>query len=265
MNTRLKEQYTKIVQSKQIILLTVAGSELIGLKNGDKSDRDEIGVYIEDMREVAGFGTEQHVVWRSAEARTGKSGEPSKAGDIDLTLYGLRKFLRLALSGNPTILNTFYAPKESCSILTDVGRELQTLAPDIVSRRAGNAFLGYLNQQRLRMLGERGQMNVNRQELVEAHGYDTKYAMHMMRLAYQGLELLEEGTLTLPMPEGQLNYLREIRDGEFSQWTVLNDAQEMERRIKDLLNTSTLSENPNIEKVEDWLLHVYKNFWGEVK
>jgi uncharacterized protein len=35
--------------------------------------------------------------------------------------------------------------------------------------------------------------HTNRPELVAVHGYDTKYAMHALRLGLQGIELLTTG------------------------------------------------------------------------
>jgi hypothetical protein len=46
------------------------------------------------------------------------------------------------------------------------------------------------------------------------HGYDTKYAMHALRLGLQGVELLSTGRITLPGPEPDRTYLRSIRRGE---------------------------------------------------
>src|SRR5688572_31106775 len=39
----------------------------------------------------------------------------------------------------------------------------------------------------------------HRPELEEMYGFDTKYAMHMLRLGFQGVELLTTGRLNLPM------------------------------------------------------------------
>jgi uncharacterized protein len=77
---------------------------------------------------------------------------------------------------------------------TELGTELRELRPAVLSRQAGRGYLGYLRGQKERLLGSRGQKNVNRPELVAAHGYDTKYAMHAARLGYQGLDLLGTGT-----------------------------------------------------------------------
>lgn len=261
MDGKLKERYAEIIKSKDIILLATAGSEVLGLSTGKNSDKDEVGIYIEPMSEIAGFGSEQHVVWRSAEARTGKVGEPSKAGDVDLTLYGLRKFLRLALGGNPSILNVLYTPEKSCSILTDVGKELLDLKKHIVSRQAGKAFMGYLNQQRLRLLGSVGQMRVNRPDVIQEHGFDTKYAMHMIRLGMQGKELLETGDISVPLTQGNIDFLRDVRAGAHSKATCLDEAAVYERYIKQAMDTSPLPSNPNFDLVEAWMLKVYRAFW----
>ena len=54
-----------------------------------------------------------------------------------------------------------------------------------------------MQRQRERMIGTRGQMNVTRPELISKYGYDTKYAGHLVRLGYQGIEVMLSGGLTL--------------------------------------------------------------------
>jgi hypothetical protein len=49
-----------------------------------------------------------------------------------------------------------------------------------------------------RLLGAGGQKRVNGPELVEAHGFAAKDAMHAARLGYQGLELLRDRTPHAP-------------------------------------------------------------------
>jgi len=43
-----------------------------------------------------------------------------------------------------------------------------------------------------RLLGQKGQKNVHRAELENKHGYDTKYAMHVIRLYGEAKELMEQ-------------------------------------------------------------------------
>lgn len=45
-------------------------------------------------------------------------------------------------------------------------------------------LLGYMQSPAQRLLGARGSIG-GRAELIEAHDYDTKYAMHCARLGFQ--------------------------------------------------------------------------------
>jgi RNA repair pathway DNA polymerase beta family len=102
-----------------------------------------------------------------------------------------------------------------------LGEELQKLNPAFASRHAGKRFLGYLEAQRQWLVGERGQRNVNRVELVERFAYDTKYAMHMLRLGHQGVEFLESGRLTLPLRNPVRGHLMDVRQGRSNPANVL--------------------------------------------
>jgi len=110
--------------------------------------------------------------------RSQPKGVRSGPGDTHRIVYNLRKWARLALKGNPTVLLLLFSPE--IHVTTPLGEELWAAHPLFASRRAGRSFLGYLSAQKDRLLGERGQMRVHRPELVEPHGYDTKCAMHIV-------------------------------------------------------------------------------------
>lgn len=242
------------------ILRAVVGSKCHGLNLEGNDDRDEMGVCVEPMEGVVGFHEFEQYIFRSAALREGKHDAPSQPGDLDLCIYSLRKFLRLAMHGNPSVLLLLFV-KDPLT-LTAAGRELQELAPHIVNRQAGKRFLGYLEAQRQRLLGERGQKKVNRPELEQLHGYDTKYACHIVRLGFEGVELMETGKISLPMPEPNLSWCRAIRNGEVPLQDVLTKAGELEREIKDMLDDSPLPAEPNEHLVEEWMLDKYHYSWG---
>ena len=147
-------------------------------------------------------------------------------------------------------------------IRTDVGEQLQKLAPAFASRKAGKRFLGYLEAQRQRLVGERGQRDVNRVELVEQFGYDTKYAMHMLRLGHQGVEFLESGRLTLPMREPVRSHLMDVRQGRSNLADVLAECTELELRLGSLLDTSPLPVEPDLKTVESFVMDTYGAAWA---
>jgi len=248
------------------ILRAVVGSTLHGVNNKDGlEDRDEMGVIIEpyDWALTVKEPFEQYV-YRSAEERTGKSDAPSEAGDLDLTLYSLRKYLRLALNGNPTILLLLFAPESACVHIDARGRHLQELTPSILSKRSGKAFLGYLHAQRQRMLGERGNAGHGRPRsmLIEQYGFDTKYAMHMCRLGLQGIELLTTGQIQLPIEESERLTLLDIRNGKWTMQQVLTFAGELESQLKDLVSTCDFPDEPEVAKVDAWMRRMYYTNWS---
>ena len=139
------------------------------------------------------------------------------------------------------------------------------MAPYFVSRQCGRAFLGYMTAQRMRLMGERGQKNVNRPELVEKYGYDTKYAMHVLRLGFQGVDLLQTGKLTLPMKESERGFLLDVRQGKHTEQEVLTVAGALEKDLEDLLDTSPLLEEPNQEAVEEFMVNTYLQHWKSME
>jgi hypothetical protein len=77
-----------------------------GIAIAGTDDHDEMGVFVEPPERVLGLvGPVPHYVFR-----TQPEGARSGPGDVDLVLYSLRKYLRLATKGNPTALLPLYAP-----------------------------------------------------------------------------------------------------------------------------------------------------------
>lgn len=248
------------IAESRTILRCIAGSESTGTSVGT-GDRDELGVFIEPIGRAVGFSTLEQVVYRTAASRTGKHDEPSQPGDLDLTLYTLRKFLQLCLKGNPTIISLLFAPEEQCIVKSKEGLELQSLAPHIICKGTAGAFLGYLKAQRERLLGERGGKDVNRPDLVKEYGYDTKYAAHTIRLGYQGWELMTWGKITLPMPEHQREDILKIRKGGKALSYVVEQSEMLESEIIKARDSSSLPKDPNRDFVEKWMLAAYLRHW----
>jgi len=256
------QQYPWI--DERTILRGLVGSTAHGLHVDDGTDdRDEMGVCIEPLASMIGQSEFEQYIYRTAAEREGKHDAPSKAGDLDLTVYSLRKWTRLALHGNPTVMMMLFLPPELCVTHTAIGSELQNLAPHFVSREAGQRFLGYLTAQKQRLLGERGgHHGVHRSHLVEKYGYDTKYAMHMTRLGFQGVEFLKTGRMTLPMAEPVRSWIRSIRVGGVTEQDVLTRVGELELELKDLIDgPSAIPQKANADPVWQFVRERYMEFW----
>lgn len=248
------------------ILRGIVGSRVHGLHIEDGlEDRDEMGICIEPLWAAMGVHAPfEQFIYRTAAEREGRHDAPSQGGDLDLTIYSLRKYVRLALKGNPTILLLLFSPPSTLVQSDARGFQLRELAPAIISRQAGRAFLGYLQAQRQRMLGERGNGGHGRPRaaLTEKFGFDTKYAMHMCRLALQGVELMRTGRLELPIAEPDRSWLFDVRIGKIDQQEVLTRTGESERELKDLIDTAPIREYPDEAAVDDWMTTIYFRAWS---
>lgn len=153
-----------------------------------------------------------------------------------------------------------FVPDEEVVFRNEAGAELVANADRFVSRLAAVRFLGYLRGQKAAMTGQAG-AHTNRPELVAVHGYDTKYAMHALRLGLQGVELLTTGRITLPVPEPHRAYLRSIRKGERSLAEVLDAIDETGTRLAQLCDSPAVPDQPDRSWVDEWLHRSYLDFW----
>jgi len=242
------------IAEQGMILRALVGSTVHGISNPGTDDRDEMGVCVEPPEYVLGLRRFEHFV-----TRTQPDGVPSGPGDLDLTVYGLRKFCSLALKGSPTVLLLLFVEGEHLLTQTAPGEDLRALAPAFLSRRTGQAFLGYLDAQRRGLVDERHATRTR--EPSSHHGYDTKYAMHALRIGVQGLELLGTGRMTLPVPEPERTLLRAVRAGEVPLADVLAELDDVTRRLRTLTDASTLPAQGDAARVDSFLVGTYRAAW----
>lgn len=268
------EQARAIAEAGMILRVQV-GSGVHGTAIGGQDDRDEMGICLEPPEFVTGLAQvprgiddervtqfeqfQRHTVWDKPGGLANRSG----AGDLDVVIYSARKWCRLALAGNPTVLLALFVPDGDVVFRNVAGVELVENAPRFVSKLAAERFLGYLRSQKAAMLGERG-AHTNRPELVAVHGYDTKFAMHALRLGLQGVEFLSTGVITLPVPEPHLGFLRAIRRGEVELRDVVAAVSAAEEKLEGLAETSTVPDQPDRQWVDAWLHRVHLAYWATV-
>ena len=237
------------------ILLGQVGSGLHGVTTGD-DDRDEMGICIEPPEAVIGLEKFEQYIYR-----TQPDGARSGPGDLDLIVYSLRKWTRLAAAGNPTVLLMLWLPDAEVVARTSAGEQLQAASDMFVTKAAGERFLGYLNRQRGGIEGTHHR-HTNRPELIAQYGFDTKYAYHAIRLGLQGCEAMRDGRVNLPMLAEHREYLLRVRAGEVSLHEVMDRLDEITCDLEHLVDTADLPEEANWTKVNDWLVDMYTEHWA---
>ena len=94
----------------------------------------------------------------------------------------------------------------------------------------------------------RRERNPARAALEARYGYDTKHAMHLLRLLRMGMEILETGEVHVYRPDRE--WLLAVRNGLLQYEELLALAAKYEARLATLQATSTLPEAPDVARLE---------------
>jgi predicted nucleotidyltransferase len=241
-------------QPGSLIHLFVGGSELHGAKVGTTDDTDLYGVFIESPEQALGLDSLEHYVWSSA-------GDDRRNGpdDVDVTLYSLRKWAVLAAKGNATTLHFLFAePRE---VAPAFWRKIQVKGADFLSRKSAEQFVRFAESQFARITGEKGSgRKGQRPEYIGKFGYDTKAAMHGLRLLYECIDLMLHGQITLPRPEKDL--LIEVRSGEWPLEKILNHVAELRQKAELAVKESPLPEQVDRNVISAIVAEVHLDFWN---
>ena len=246
------------------LLRTVVGSEVHGTGLPGLGDIDHMGIAVGSRDDALGVGSEPETwAYRSAWARADVEGSDprSTVGDLDLLVYPARKWGRLALAGNPSVLAPIFLEAKHIIHMDVFGEELRENRHRFMSQSLATQHLGYMRAQKERMLGQRS-MRVSRPELVSEFGFDVKFASHMLRLGYQGLAVLRERTLQIPLPEEVAGPILALRRGERDMDEVVEAANLLEAQLLAELEITTLPKLADVTWVNDWLARAQIAAWA---
>lgn len=96
--------------------------------------------------------------------------------------------------------------------------------------------------------------NPARAALEEKYGYDSKHAMHLVRLTKMCRELLTEGVVRVRRPDAQ--ELLEIRDGCWTYEQLLEYSDRQDAELGELVKSSKLPRQPDRKKLDELCLTI---------
>ncbi|HEY4378896.1 MAG TPA: nucleotidyltransferase domain-containing protein [Acidobacteriaceae bacterium] len=237
-----------------VIHLFIGGSELHGAKVGATDDLDLYGVFLDGPAVTLGLKPRTHFVWSTAtdDRRNGPD-------DVDLTLYSLHRWAHLAAKGNATALHFLFA--DATATTSDLWLQIQARADLFLSRRSAEQFIGFADNQLRRITGERGRGAKGiRPEYEGKFGYDTKAAMHCLRLYLECIELMRFGKITLPRPERE--FLVAARSGEWTLERFLDEARRLRLEAEDAATQSDLPESVALGSISELIAEVSLHAWS---
>lgn len=102
--------------------------------------------------------------------------------------------------------------------------------------------------------------NSARSELEELHSYDTKHAMHLVRLMRIGKEALSTGQILVKRPDAA--ELLEIRAGKLTYNELIQYADDMQNDINELYKYTALPRSVDLEFAAKLLMDVQDITWN---
>lgn len=128
----------------------------------------------------------------------------------------------------------------------------KTLIPIILNeRRYNSAMRNYASYQKWKT-----ERNVTRSALEASFGYDTKHAMHLVRLMRMAKEILAEGKVLVKRPDAE--DLLAIRRGAWSYDQLIDWAQKTEQELNTII--SPLPHSPNRAKIDELLVDIVNEY-----
>lgn len=102
--------------------------------------------------------------------------------------------------------------------------------------------------------------NAARHELEAAYGYDTKHAMHLVRLLRMGYEAVTQGEIIVKRPDAQ--ELLDIRFGKRTYEEIVTYAEEMEKKVFEEGKVSTIiPHSPDLKLAAKVTMDVQDMVW----
>lgn len=218
-----------------IILEGVTGSTAYGLAT-ESSDVDIKGVYLLPTKTVLSIGFDPQ---KTTKDHT----------DPDWVYHEVGKFMKLVISGNPTVTELLYL--NEYTKMTPIGQMLVDNRDAFLSTKAvTNAYSGYAFSQ-AKKLNNRTEQGLD--------GYDSslknrfaKHTRHCFRLLMQARQLLETGTLNVKVTPEEREYLFAM--GEKTADEVVAEFMRQDTELKKV--KPTLPDEPDYERLNNLLYEI---------
>jgi hypothetical protein len=214
-----------------------AGSSMYGTRVAT-SDTDIREVHLTSPENLLGFVEKSDLVL-------------SPDATVDFQSWELRKFLKMAVSANPNILEVLFAPEDCVRFVSEEFAFFRVIKNLFLSKRIGETYLGYATSNYKRILS-------SHRNTASPARYDAKDAMHLIRLVRTGIEALEKESFNVRRTT-DVSYFLSIRAGDVPWEHIEEEFLYAKNRINQLLESSHLPDQPNIATINEQCIDIYRD------
>lgn len=215
---------------KTIILQGVTGSHAYGLDT-ETSDYDRGGIFVAPTESILSIR---------------KPTESIHTTDPDSTTHEIEKYMRLAMGGNPTVLE--YLWLDDYEILDHWGARLVTIRKSFLSNKIRASYGGYAYAQSVKLMQRNAEGKEGFSSAVK-NRY-AKHARHCFRLLDQGQQLLTTATLNVKV----CNRDELFELGTLSPMALFTKFEQRKAEFDGM--DSVLPDEPDYKKINDLLITI---------
>lgn len=103
--------------------------------------------------------------------------------------------------------------------------------------------------------------NETRAALEEQFSFDTKHAMHLVRLLRMGREIITNQGVKVKREDR--DELLSIRNGDWSYEKLIEYTDAMMLELDELYEKSSLPDAPDQQKINDLMIEIYRDYWKQ--
>ena len=245
--------------------LTTMGSQAYGVSTDD-SDLDVYGFCIppKDMvfphlaGVIPGFGDQGEAFEQWSEHHIK---DPNKAVEYDFAVFSIVKYFQLCMQNNPNMIDSLFTPRNCVIHSTPVSEHLRDNRKLFLHKGSWHKFKGYAYAQMSKIRNKVNSSNPKRAAVIQEHGYDLKFAYHIVRLLNEVEQILVEGDLDLQRNREQL---KEIRRGEWTLEQVEGYFESKEKLLESTYASSALPYAPDESVLKKILLECLEMHYGDL-
>lgn len=245
--------------------LTITGSVAYGVSSDD-SDMDIYGFTIppKDMvfphlrGEISGFGSQTK---RFEQFQQHHIVERDYGKEYDLSIYSIVKYIQLCMDNNPNMIDSLFTREQQVLHSTKISNHIRDNRKLFLHKGSWHKFKGYAFGQMHKMRIKNPDVDSVRYESVQKHGFDVKFAYHVVRLLNEIEQILVEHDLDLMKNNEQL---KAIRRGDWTLEQVEQYFYDKEKSLEEVYSKSTLRYKPDEESIKKILMECLEEHYGSL-
>jgi len=245
--------------------LTIMGSVAYGCSS-DTSDCDVYGFCIPKLEdlfphlkgEIPDFGRQKQSFSQWEEHHVD---DEKYKKQYDFTVFSIVRYFTLLMENNPNIVDSIFTPTNCVMHCTAVGNTVRENRRIFLHKGCFPKFKGYAFSQLHKMTIKNPEVGSKRYEDIQKHGYDVKFAYHIIRLLDEAEQILTLGDLDLQRNREQL---KSVRRGEWTEQDIRDYFSDKEKQLEKIYAESKLPWGPDEEKIKTLLLQCLEHHFGSL-